>query len=122
MIIDGDSLLVIIDADGFEAEAIDVGSASDGDQQLVDDVIVTFVVRVDLHANATTLGFGKIQFLAAAQQLDAVGLDGVVDDFSRVGIFARRSEDGKAVTRPPDSFIADLQRAEAAISRRFFVD
>lgn len=43
-----------------------------------------------------------------------------VSDGRRVGIFAERSEGGEAVTRPPDSFIADLQRAESAISRRFF--
>ena len=64
------ALLVVIHADRFEIQILDVRLASHRDQQLVDRLVVAAAMRLDGQANAALVL--DLQVIAAAKQLDAI--------------------------------------------------
>jgi hypothetical protein len=78
----------MLDAGFLELESFDIGRPADRDEYLVDGEVVIFAVGFDDEAGATAFRPGEGEVFPAADDLNPVADEGVVDDLGGIGVFA----------------------------------
>ena len=89
-VVDLHAFLVELDADGFESESLDIGSAPDSHEKLIDQHVVALAMRANLQAHAVRV-FGEFKVFAAAEEFDAVAFQRGASNLRGIAVLARQN-------------------------------